>query len=237
MLVLVGSPPASKARSQDVAKISGGGAPPAEASATNAASPNPPFGLLHFDAALTDSSKANPYTQAGGHPYQFATEFNFATYSSTASARRTNQLAHQQASRPFAIPKDIIADLPPGLIANPQAVPHCSLADYFAEECERNKDAVGTPASASSAAPRAAVSSSRPSQPPAQRRLPGRARHRRRRRPLHRDHRRPSQRLGDYGVTATNVAVRGRPQPRPRHPLGRSRRPSPRRHARQENAE
>ena len=45
---------------------------------------------------------------------------------------------------PLYDPKDITADLPPGLIANPQGVPHCTLAEYFGQECNRLKAAVGT---------------------------------------------------------------------------------------------
>ena len=35
---------------------------------------------LGFDASITDAA-GEPYTQAGGHPYEFSTEFNFATVS------------------------------------------------------------------------------------------------------------------------------------------------------------
>jgi hypothetical protein len=136
--VLVKVSPGFQGTLQDVAKISGGGAPEAETSATNAASENPPFGLLRFDAALTDSSKVNPYTQAGGHPYQFVTEFNFETYSSADPT-------HWGVSGFSSVrdPRAITADLPPGLLANPQAVPHCSLADYFSQRCSRSRDVVG----------------------------------------------------------------------------------------------
>ena len=45
---------------------------------------------------------------------------------------------------PVYDPKHITADLPPGLFANPQGVPHCTLAEYFSQECNRLKAAVGT---------------------------------------------------------------------------------------------
>ena len=48
------------------------------------------------------------------------------------------------AACPLYDPKNVTAYLPPGLIINPQAVPHCKLAEYFAEECQRLKVAVGT---------------------------------------------------------------------------------------------
>ncbi len=115
-------------------KVSGGGAQAAEASATNEANPEPPFGELGFNAAITDASKTSPYTQAGGHPYQVSTEFNFETYACEESG---------SGDCPMHDPKDITADLPPGLLANPQGVPHCPLASYFNGECERNKVVVG----------------------------------------------------------------------------------------------
>ncbi len=139
--------PGSSGPLEDVARISGGGAAAAEASASNVASPEPPFGKLGFASALTDSS-ANPYTQAGGHPYQFTTEFNLATYTESLSPeeRLTNYTETGGWAISGAFPvhdaKEISSDLPPGLFANPQGVPTCSLADFFAQECPL-KTAVG----------------------------------------------------------------------------------------------
>jgi hypothetical protein len=122
-------------------KVSGGGAPPAEASASNEANPEPAFGKLSFHAAITDASKANSYTQAGGHPFQFSTEFDFGTYS-CAEAEPGYSWA-DSGTCPMHDPKDITGVLPQGLIANPEGVPHCPLAAYFVGECEANKVAVG----------------------------------------------------------------------------------------------
>ncbi len=129
------------------ARVSGGGAAAAaEASAANAASPDPPFGLLGFGAALTDSS-AHSYTQAGGHPAQLSTEFNFETFSAPATIPgNTNPLeapATQQSTAPLRDPMHVSGELPPGLLANPQAVPTCSLADWYAQACEAAKVDVG----------------------------------------------------------------------------------------------
>jgi hypothetical protein len=124
----------------DVAEVSGGGAPTVKATAVNAAAASPPFGLLHFDAALTASS-GQPYFQAGGHPFQFSTEFNFATFSSAPQSPSTQW--DTVGTSPVRDPRAITADLPAGLLANPQAVPHCSLADWFAQTCDKKKDAVG----------------------------------------------------------------------------------------------
>ncbi|MGA8745170.1 MAG: hypothetical protein WB507_04830 [Solirubrobacterales bacterium] len=141
MIVHVPVPSAFEGPIEDLAQISGGDAPAAHASATNTANPEPPFGLLRFASSLTDSA-GQPYTQAGGHPYQFTTEFNFETYS-CANPEASSGAWTTGGTCPMHDPKDITAELPPGLIANPEGVPHCSLADYFAEECERNKVSVG----------------------------------------------------------------------------------------------
>ncbi len=137
MVVAVTVPPGVEGTLEDVAKISGGGLPPVETSGVNTANAEPPFGTLHFDASIT-SSGGEPYIQAGGHPYELSTEFNFETYS-------TAELSGYASSGtvPMRDPRDIAVDLPPGLVANPQAVPHCTLADYFSEECARPKVAIG----------------------------------------------------------------------------------------------
>ncbi len=139
MFVLAEVPEGLEGSLEDVATISGGGAAAAEASATNLASPNPPFGTLHYRASVTDAG-GSPYTQAGGHPFQFSTQFNFESYSFVDSP---NGGWDRSGTAPVPDAKDITNALPPGLIANPQAVPRCKLADYFAEECERTKVAVG----------------------------------------------------------------------------------------------
>ncbi|HVC08274.1 MAG TPA: hypothetical protein VND98_11925 [Solirubrobacterales bacterium] len=128
---------------EDFGKVSGGGvAGEVEASTTNIATAGEPPtpGHLGFEASITDSS-GNPYRQAGGHPYQFSTEFNFETYS--GETLQTGEFGRDGVA-PVHDPRNLTAEMPPGLVVNPQAVPHCTLADYFSEACEEIKDAVGT---------------------------------------------------------------------------------------------
>ena len=136
--VLVKVPPAFEGTLEDTFKVSGGGAPSGEISASNTASADPPFGKLGFKSSLSDQA-GNPYTQAGGHPYKFTTEFNFATYSYAKYSGYPTAFGIPgwvgSGTEPLHDPKEIITDLPPGLLANPQGVPHCTLADYFAQEC------------------------------------------------------------------------------------------------------
>ena len=93
----------------DVARVSGGGAESAEASATNEVNAQPPVGIHEFQASSADTS-ANPYTQAGGHPYELTTEVNFAT----------KTLLNDEGGwglsgiTPVRDPKEASVDLPPG---------------------------------------------------------------------------------------------------------------------------
>ena len=67
-----------------------------------------------------------PFTQAGGHPDAITTTIEFA------SEKREEYIASKGETyteiSPTRDPKDIVADLPPGLLADPQAVPQCPLA-------------------------------------------------------------------------------------------------------------
>ena len=121
-------------------KISGGDATEVEVTASNEVNADPPIGFHSFEAPLTNSSKTTPYTQAGGHPYQLVTELNFST---VTEKERSSASPGGAFNSPVRDPKDISTELPPGLIGNPQGVPHCSLADFFSRECPL-QTAVGT---------------------------------------------------------------------------------------------
>ena len=60
------------------------------------------------------------FTQAGGHPWGLTTTVQFAT-------EEFKSPEGLQFSVPTRDPKDIVADLPPGLLGDPQAVPRCPL--------------------------------------------------------------------------------------------------------------
>jgi hypothetical protein len=135
MTSLVEVPTGVEGPLEDVFKVSGGGLPLAEAGGTNTADPNPPFGTMHLDAAITDASKSEAYTQAGGHPYQFSTEFQFGDYSTSQEVNPSFPNWQAFGAAPVGDPKEVDVELPPGLLANPQGVPHCQLAEYFGGEC------------------------------------------------------------------------------------------------------
>jgi hypothetical protein len=142
MQIRLAVPTAATGTVEDQAIVSGGGAATMTASATATVTGEPAFGLHSFAASVTESPceigaispepfVCHPYTQAGGHPYQFTTEFKLATVTEPAI---DNEWGENGIS-PAGDPRDLVAELPPGLIANPQAVPHCSLAQFFANEC------------------------------------------------------------------------------------------------------
>jgi hypothetical protein len=63
------------------------------------------------------------YTQAGGHPYALTTTVEFND--------EKNGKGFTEGLYPVGgDPKDIVVDLPPGLLADPLAVPRCALADF-----------------------------------------------------------------------------------------------------------
>jgi hypothetical protein len=78
------------------------------------------FDLTGFDGQVTRNVAGDPYTQAGGHPYEASTEVVFKT-----AVDETGAIA------PLEDPKNVIADLPPGLVGNPTAVPQCSTERFF----------------------------------------------------------------------------------------------------------
>jgi hypothetical protein len=88
--------------------------------AAGLAAPNAQAGTLgfgRFEAHTTQGGQPPEYenepydfTQAGGHPFALTTSVEFAG----------------EAGKPIGDPKDVLIGLPPGLTANPQAVPACT---------------------------------------------------------------------------------------------------------------
>ncbi len=111
-------------------QISGGGAPecggPSQPACASASSPTvlsaqtPSFGLVNLSSSLV-SSDGTSDTQAGDHPSALTTSFDLAT--ATTSGQRRLDI---ESIEPV---KQIVVDLPAGLVGNPQAAPSCSLSD------------------------------------------------------------------------------------------------------------
>jgi hypothetical protein len=87
--------------------VGGGAVPSSESTQTKVTNEPPPFGLASFKSALLDGG-GEAQTRAGSHPYQLRTaaQFNIS-----------------KGGVPTENPKSIVADLPAGLVINPEATP------------------------------------------------------------------------------------------------------------------
>ena len=75
--------------------------------------------LKNFTAEVRDQN-GDPYTQAGGHPFEAFTDINF----------RTHEVPNVPPNPPFITPDESVrtvnVDLPAGLVGNPQNMPQCT---------------------------------------------------------------------------------------------------------------
>ncbi len=102
------------------ASASGGGAPAVVTEEQTAINPNPaPFRIEDFSLQPFDRAGA-PDIQAGGHPYALLTSLDF-------SSENREVLGGKIIYRPPEEVKDVIVDLPPGFVGDPQALPKCPL--------------------------------------------------------------------------------------------------------------
>jgi hypothetical protein len=82
----------------------------------------PDFGVDAFDGTVLDDHGA-PYRQAGGHPYLATVSLDFNTHTDPAPLKGRLW--------PVEPVKDVLVDLPPGLVGNPTAAETCT-ADELA---------------------------------------------------------------------------------------------------------
>ncbi len=108
----------------DRATVEGGGALPVSTSLESKISPSPaPFGISNVGMSITGVDGA-PDTQAGDHPYAVTTNLDFDTVPGSFN-------------NPWLTPegpKDVVVDLPMGLVGNPTAAPECPLVDLHGED-------------------------------------------------------------------------------------------------------
>ncbi len=105
-------------------QVSGGGGASVSASEQTPVSSQPtPFGPLDFSASVLDAGGALD-TQAGDHPGTQTTTYH------TPTRRGTPDEAEYLLRAPAVEElRQIVIDLPPGFVGNPQAAPTCSLVD------------------------------------------------------------------------------------------------------------
>jgi len=98
--------------------VTGGGDSAANTVDPTQIAPGPPkFGVDTVDGQATDLN-GNLVTQAGAHPALDGVSVDFNTY--------TNPVPIAGAAWPVEPVKDVIVDLPPGLVGDPAAIPTCS---------------------------------------------------------------------------------------------------------------
>jgi hypothetical protein len=111
------------------AEISGGGAAPVAASTpTRIEDQPPPFGFLAGTnglAGLLTNADGTPTTQGGGHPDQLTIDIGFPVEQVSAGGQVYTNAGH---------PRDIVTELPRGLVVNPQAAGQCTEAQLLSGE-------------------------------------------------------------------------------------------------------
>jgi hypothetical protein len=81
------------------------------------------FGIGSFSVALQDR-EGSPYTQAGGHPYELVTNIALNTSSDATGEDATD-----------ANPKDVVEELPAGIVGDVDATPRCTAAELATFQC------------------------------------------------------------------------------------------------------
>jgi hypothetical protein len=112
----------------NTASVSGGGVPAIAVSKQTPISAQPAaFAITDFSLDTYDDSGAFS-AQAGGHPYTLATNLDF-TSENRARLGEVNYRAPEEV-------RDVIVNLPQGMIGNPQTTPQCSQHDLLKGSAE-----------------------------------------------------------------------------------------------------
>lgn len=83
------------------------------------------FGVMAFDGQVSADPSGGAFTQAGGHPYEVSTSIRFNTFHHPV-------FGDDWPEEPV---KDIIVDLPPGLVGNPGNAPKCTFEQLAGFVC------------------------------------------------------------------------------------------------------
>jgi hypothetical protein len=113
------------------ATVAGGGAsaPASTAAPLQVAATQPPFGFQRVDGWFSNADGTID-TQAGSHPYEATFTFDLATEAVPGSDGEKFRTAGGINAR------NIIVNLPRGLVGNPTAVPRCTRQAFDHEECQ-----------------------------------------------------------------------------------------------------
>lgn len=92
---------------------------------------------VNGNAYSVDRPRQNLQTQAGGHPFELRTDFDF---NEMFDIRKESFNPEEEAETPYTKPinrvRTVTAILPRGLIGNPEAVPKCRVTDFLRESKE-----------------------------------------------------------------------------------------------------
>ena len=103
--------------------------------ALGAASASASFGIVSFEAPTTANEGGDPAVQAGSHPFAATTDMDFTVNEEVFPPAPEGQF------------RNLVVELPPGLVGNPSAAPKCSMAEFYATgllaPCPNNT-AIGT---------------------------------------------------------------------------------------------
>ncbi len=123
---------ASGSEGSNVAGVSGGGAPDSasDVKGVRFGSVSPGFGFAGFDAWLSNADGTTD-TQAGSHPYALTTVF--ATNSTGVGAFEEYPVGNRRAKTGGEM-RDVVVNLPPGIVGNVTAVPRCSRRQFDGEQ-------------------------------------------------------------------------------------------------------
>lgn len=114
-------------------EVSGGGAPVFTDSFTNVVSPeNALFSILGFESALTNPAGDADQT-AGGHPTLLNTVLNAPMETNFNPGQSLPEFAGRG---PIRSNKDVVVDLPVGVVGNPTAAPQCPIQVFLAQSSE-----------------------------------------------------------------------------------------------------
>jgi hypothetical protein len=109
----------------DKVTVSGGGAAAAVVSRPLVVSSTPAGFGVEEDELRPSNEDGSPDTQAGSHPFELTSTFNFN--------EELKKGENGDERQPVALGKDLRFDLPAGLVANPTVVPQCTERQFTTE--------------------------------------------------------------------------------------------------------
>ncbi len=90
------------------------------------------LGIVKWDGEGPVSQGGGAFSQAGGHPYEIATTVEWESH------LVPSELFGTEAPYPDEPIRDVLGDLPPGLVGNPSALPRCNQQQLAGRQCPQS---------------------------------------------------------------------------------------------------